>query len=446
VLENQDLCFTKLLPQEQVEAALERHEVRYRERQYTPLVTIWTFLYQVLSSDQSCRAAVARLLAFLCVGGEEPGSAKTDPYCKARERLPEKLLADLARDSGGQLQRDVPATNLLGGRPVKIADGTTVSMPDTPANQKAYPQQAAQKKSLGFPILRLVGLISLSCGAVLDIATGPYRGKRTGETALLRQVLGSLRSGDILLADAIFSNYWTIALLLEGGVDYLGRLEGMRRVDFRRGQRLGRYDHVVSWSKPHRPAWMNRTLYNRLPETLRLRETRVEVTQKGFRCRHLRLVTTLRDAQLYSRAELAMAFRCRWHAELDLRSIKHVMQMDVLRCKSPAMVRKEIWMHLLAYNLIRKLLAQAAATVGLSPRDLSFKGTLQTLVIFAAAGWSCPARRNELYAAVLRAVATHRVNDRPDRVEPRAVKRRPKKQVYLTEPRPLAKARLLNTT
>ncbi|MEN6338088.1 MAG: IS4 family transposase [Phycisphaerales bacterium] len=446
VLEDQDLCFTKLLPQEQVEAALERHEVRYRERQYTPLVTIWTFLYQVLSSDQSCRAAVARLLAFLCVGGEEPGSAKTDPYCKARERLPEKLLADLARDSGGQLQRDVPATDLLGGRPVKIADGTTVSMPDTPANQKAYPQQAAQKKSLGFPILRLVGLMSLSCGAVLDIATGPYRGKRTGETALLRQVLGSLRSGDILLADAIFSNYWTIALLLEGGVDYLGRLEGMRRVDFRRGQRLGRYDHVVSWSKPHRPAWMNRTLYNRLPETLRLRETRVEVTQKGFRCRHLCLVTTLRDAQLYSRAELAMAFRCRWHAELDLRSIKHVMQMDVLRCKSPAMVRKEIWMHLLAYNLIRKLIAQAAATVGLSPRDLSFKGTLQTLVIFAAAGWSCPARRNELYAAVLRAVATHRVNDRPDRIEPRAVKRRPKKQVYLTEPRSVAKARLLNTT
>ncbi len=446
VLEDQDLCFTKLLPQEQVEAAVERHEVRYRQRQYTPLVTIWTFLYQVLSSDQSCRAAVARLLAFLCVGGEEPGSAKTDPYCKARERLPEKLLADLARDSGGQLQRDVPATDLLGGRPIKIADGTTVSMPDTPANQKAYPQQAAQEKGLGFPILRLVGLISLSCGAVLDIATGPYRGKRTGETALLRQVLGSLRSGDILLADAIFSNYWTIALLLEKGVDYLGRLEGMRRVDFRRGRRLGRYDHVVSWSKPHRPAWMNRTLYNRLPETLRLRETRVEVTQKGFRCRHLCLVTTLRDAQLYCRAELAMAFRCRWHAELDLRSIKHVMQMDVLRCKSPAMVRKEIWMHLLAYNLIRKLLAQAAATVGLSPRDLSFKGTLQTLVIFAVAGWSRPSRRNELYAAVLRAVATHRVNDRPDRVEPRAVKRRPKKQVYLTEPRPLAKARLLNTT
>ncbi len=442
----QDLCFGKLLPPEQVEAALERHQVRYRERRYTPLVTIWTFLYQVLSSDQSCRAAVARLLAFLCVGQKEAGSAKTDPYCKARERLPEKLLADLARHSGAELQQEVPAPNLLGGRPLKIADGTTLSMPDTPANQKAYPQQRGQKLGLGFPILRLVGLMSLSCGAVLDIATGPYRGKRTGETALLRQLLDSLRTGDILLADALFSHYWTIALLLERGVDYLGRLEGRRRVDFRRGQRLGRYDHVVSWSKPHRPAWMSRQLYDRLPDTLRLRETQVEVTQKGFRCRHLRLVTTLLDAQIYSRQELATAFRCRWHAELDLRSIKTVMQMDVLRCKTPAMVRKEIWMHLLAYNLIRTLMAQAAAAAGVSPRDLSFKGTLQTLVAFAAAGWSCPERQNELHAAILRAVATHRVHDRPDRVEPRAVKRRPKKQVYLNEPRAVAKARLLNTT
>jgi hypothetical protein len=446
VVQEQDVCFTKLLPQEQVEAALERHQVRYRERLYTPLVTIWTFLYQVLSPDQSCRAAVARLLAFLCVGKKGAASAKTDPYCKARERLPEALLADLARHSGAELQAQVPPGELLRGRPLKIADGSTVSMPDTPANQKAYPQQRGQKKGLGFPILRLVGLISFSCGAVLDVAVGPYRGKRTGETALLRQLLDRLEAGDILLADALFSHYWTIALLLERGVDYLGRLEGMRKVDFRRGQRLGRYDHVVSWSKPHRPAWMSRKLYDHLPETLRLRETQVEVTQKGFRCRHLRLVTTLLDAQVYSRPELATAFRCRWHAELDLRSIKAVMQMDVLRCKSPAMVRKEIWMHLLAYNLIRKLMAQAAAAAGVCPRDLSFKGTLQTLVAFAAAGWSCPQRKNELYAAVLRAVATHRVNDRPDRIEPRAVKRRPKKQVYLNEPRPVAKARLLNTT
>lgn len=445
VLDDQDLCLTKLLPQEQIEAALERHQVRYRKRLYTPLVTIWMFLYQVLAADQSCRAAVARLLALLCVGKKGSGNAQTDPYCKARARLPEPLLADLARHSGAELQPQVPPAELLGGRPIKIADGTTLSMPDTPANQKAYPQQAAQKKGLGFPILRLVGLISLSCGAVLDVAMAPYHGKQTGETALLRPLLDRLEAGDILLADAIFSNYWTIALLRERGVDFLGRHGGTRRLDFRRGQRLGRSDHVVSWFKPHRPSWMSRKLYDRLPDTLRIRETKVQVSPKGFRSRHLLLVTTLLDGQAYPRQELATAFHCRWQAELDLRSIKHVMQMDVLRCKSPAMVRKEIWMHLLAYNLIRKLMAQAAAQAGVCPRNLSFKGTLQTLIAFAAAGWSCPARRNELYAAVLHAVAMHRVNNRPDRVEPRAVKRR-KKQVYLNEPRAVAKARLLNAT
>jgi len=444
MVEDQDLCFTKLLTKEQVEAALERHQVHFRERLYTPLLTIWTFLYQVLASDQSCRAAVARLLAFLCVGGHGSGSAKTDPYCRARQRLPEKLMADLARSSGLELHRQVQPMGLLGGRPIKIADGTTVSMPDTPANQKAYPQQSAQKRGLGFPILRLVGLISLSCGAVLDVAMGPYRGKRTGETSLLRQLLGQLEAGDVLLADAIFSNYWMIALLLGRGVDIVSRHDGKRLVDFRQGRRLGRHDHVVPWHRPVRPSWMSRQLYHSLPEMLSIREVRVEVSQKGFRCRHLLLVTTLLDPQVYSRQELAVAFRCRWHAELDLRSIKHVMQMDVLRCKSPAMVRKEVWMHLLAYNLIRKLMAQAAAMAGICPRDISFKGTLQTLVAFAAAGWSCPDRRNELYAAVLKAVATHRVNDRPDRVEPRAVKRRPKKQIYLNEPRSIAKARLLS--
>jgi hypothetical protein len=332
---------------------------------------------------------------------------------------------------------------LLGGRSIQIADGTTVSMPDTPANQKAYPQQPGQKEGLGFPILRLVGLISLSCGAVLDVAMAPYSGKRTGETSLFRRLLNRLAKGDVLLADAMFSNYWTIALLLEREVDLVSRHDGKRKMDFRQGRRLGCYDHIVTWHRPKRPPWMNLRLYHRLPETLSIRELKVEVRQKGFRCRRLYLVTTLLDPQCYSVADLAMAFRARWHAELDLRSIKQVMQMDVLRCKSPAMVRKEIWMHLLAYNLIRTLMARAAEEAGLCPRDLSFKGTLQTLVTFAAAGWSCPHRTASLYAAVLRAVATHRVNNRPDRVEPRAVKRRPKKIAYLTEPRSIVKARLL---
>lgn len=446
MVEDQDLCFSQLLSRAQVEAAVEQQEVHFRERLYTPLLTIWTFLYQVLASDQSCRAAVARLLAFLCVGGDHSVRAKTDPYCKARQRLPEALLADLARRTGWEVQRQVPSATLLGGRPIKIADGTTASMPDTPANQRAYPPQAAQKKGLGFPLLRLVGLIGLSSGAVLDVAMGAYQGKRTGETALLRQLWDHLEAGDILLADAIFSNYWTVALLLERGVDLLSRHGGTRRIDFRRGRRLSHHDHVVPWTKPVRPYWMSPELYQSLPQTLSLREVQIPVAVKGFRCRCLRLVTTLRDPKTYRKEDLATAFRCRWQAELDLRSIKQVMQMDVLRCKSPAMVRKEIWMHLLAYNLIRKLMAQAATAAGVHPWDISFTGTLRTLLAFAAAGWSCPERKDQLYAAVIAAVAIHRVHDRPDRVEPRAVKRRPKKQVYLNDPRPIAKTRLLNTT
>lgn len=444
MLAEEYLCLRQLLAPERIEAALQRHPVRFRQCLYTPVVTIWTFLHQVLAADQSCRAAVARLLACLCVGGDHSASAKTDPYCKARQRLPEGALADLARQSGDDLQVATAPTNLLGGRPIKIADGTTVSMPDTPANQKAYPQQPGQKEGLGFPILRLVGLISLSCGAVLDVALARYSGKRTGETSLLRRLLHRLQAGDILLADAIFSNYWTIALLLERGVDLVSRHDGKRKMDFRQGRRLGRHDHVVAWQKPKRPGWMSLRLYHSLPETLSIRELTVEIHQKGFRCRRLYLVTTLLDGQSYSATDLARAFRARWHAELDLRSIKHVMQMEVLRCKSPAMVRKEIWMHVLAYNLIRTLMARAAAEADLGPRDLSFKGAMQTLVAFSVAGGIRPDRGDLLYAAVLKALATHRVNNRPDRIEPRAVKRRPKKAAYLTAPRSIAKARLLN--
>ena len=443
ILGEQDLCFGKLLPVEQVEAALTRREVRFRDRLYTPLVTLYTFLYQVLSADHSCRAAVAHLLASLSLHGDPSASAKTDPYCKARQRLPEKLVADLARHSGAELHRQVKPLGLLGGRPIKIADGTTVTMPDTPANQKAYPQQRSQRPGLGFPILRLVGLMCLSCGAVLDVAMAAYSGKKTGETALLRELLDHVEAGDVLLGDAIFANYWMMLLLCQRGADTLSHHDGKRKVDFRTGRRLGRCDHVVQWTKPPRPAWMSRRQYRSLPQTLDIRELKVDVQQKGFRKRSLLLVTTLVDDQRYCAEDLAAAYRARWNAELYLRSIKQVMQMDVLRCKSPSMVRKEIWMHLLAYNLIRKLMAQAAVQANIACGDISFKGTQQTLVAFAAAGRCCPARHEELYCAILKAVATHRVNDRPDRVEPRAVKRRAKKLVYLTLPRSLARARLL---
>jgi len=445
-LREPDLCFGRLLPRGQVEEAIRRHHVVFRDCLYTPLITLWTFLYQVLCPDPSCRSAVARLLAFLGIRGDDSASADTGPYCKARERVPETLVADLARRSGAVLQRQYPGMELLHGRPIKIADGTTVSMPDTPANQKMYPQQPNQKPGLGFPIMRLVAVISLSCGALLDVAMGPYAGKKTGETALLRQLFHHFQRGDVVLADAMFANYWTLAALLTAGVDVIARCDGKRLLDWRAGRRLGHKDHVVRWHKPPKPYWMRLQQYQRMPETLTLRELAATVMQPGFRTRQVVMVTTLLDDQRYPKEQVAAAYRARWHAELDLRAIKQVMAMEVLRCKTPSMVHKEIWMHMLAYNLIRTLLADAARAAGLSPRQLSFKGALQTLNAFAAVWSLAPRPHDTLYAAILKAIARHRVANRPDRIEPRAVKRRPRKQSFLTQPRHVARTRLLANT
>jgi hypothetical protein len=446
-LHTPDLCFGNLLPTAVVQEALTRSGLVFRDCFYTPLVTLWTFLYQVLCPDPSCRQAVAHLLAYLASQGQSGGTSDTGPYCKARERLPESLVADLARTTGQRLQARCPAlSTLLRGRPVKIADGTTLSMPDTPENQKAYPQPSSQKPGLGFPILRLLAVISLSCGAVLDAAVSPYCGKKTGETALLRQLFEQFQKDDVALADALFANYWTFAGLLKRGADLIARHDGKRLVEWSRGKRLGKKDHLMVWKKPARPSWMSRKQYHRMPAELHLRELAVAVCQPGFRAQQIVVVTSLTDAEAYPQQQIAAAYRARWQAELDLRAIKQVLAMEILRCQSPAMVRKEIWMHLVAYNLIRTLLADAAQTVHLEPRELSFKAGLQMLNAFAPI-WSArattAANREDLYAAILQALARHRVGDRPDRVEPRAVKRRPRPRTYLTEPRPLARRRLL---
>jgi len=446
-LQTPDLCFGKLLPAAVVQEALARSGLVFRDCFYTPLVTLWTFLYQVLCPDPSCRAAVAHLLAALAGQGQSDGTSDTGPYCKARERLPESLVADLARTTGEKLQRRCPAmATLLQGRPVKIADGTTVSMPDSPANQKAYPQPPSQAPGLGFPILRLLAVISLSCGAVLDIAISPYCGKKTGETALLRHLFQQFQKGDVALADALFANYWTFAGLLKRGADMLARHDGKRLVDWRSGKRLGKKDHLVVWKKPPKPQWMRRKEYRRMPAELVLRELAVEVCQPGFRTQRIVVVTSLTDAQAYPKQQIAAAYRARWQAELDLRAIKQVLAMEILRCRTPDMVRKEIWMHLLAYNLIRTLLADAAQTAGVEPRELSFTAGLQMLNAFApiwAALATGAAAQDALYATILHAIARHRVGNRPDRIEPRAVKRRPRPRTYLTVPRHVARKRLL---
>ncbi len=309
-------------------------------------------------------------------------------------------------------------------------------MPDTPANQQAFPQNPSQKPGLGFPIARLVALVSLATGVVSDVAIGPYLGKETGETALLRRLWDCLRRGEILLGDRFFSSYFGIAPLPERGVDAVFRMHQRRKVDFRRGRRLGPGDHVVYWDRPKPPTWMDQATWNEMPSRIQLREVRVSVAHAGFRVKQLVLVTTLCDPDAFSKAEVAQLYLKRWNIELDLRSIKVEMGMEVLRCKTPELVEKEIWAHLLAYNLVRTEMAEAASLGTTTPRCLSFRGALQMLLAFLAEGGGRSGRGwRDSTVTRRRAMTMHRVGTRPGRSEPRAVKRRPKQQRYLMVPR-----------
>jgi hypothetical protein len=434
------LPFADLLSPAQVQQALDQEGVSFRDRLFTPLVTLWVFLSQVLDPDGSCRAAVARFLAWRAARKLPPCSPDPSAYCKARGRLPEGVLARLARATGRQAQDQAPPPWRWDGRTVKVVDGSTLSMPDTPANQAAYPQSASQRPGLGFPIARVVVLFSLAVGTVLNAALGRYQGKGTGETALFHTLHDDLQEGDILLADRYYGSYWELALVRQRGADLVTRLHQRRRADFRTGRRLGPEDHVVTWDKPPRPDWMDVATYAALPGALEVREVRVRVAQRGFRTQVFVAVTTLRDGEAFPRTDIAVLYRMRWLAEVDLRALKQTLAMDVLRCQSPEMMRKEVWAHLLAYNLVRGLMAQAAREAKVLPLRLSFKGAVQAVNAFAAV-WQAakPGERTEVGARLRAAVAEHRVGDRPNRSEPRARKRRPKEYPLLKHPREKAR-------
>ena len=430
------LPFSDLLDAQIVDEALKEEGIRYRDRIFNPAVTIWTFLTQVLSLDHCCRKAVACLIAECAARGLKPCSAASGSYCKARQRLPLGVIVRLVRRIASAIEKPVPKRWLWKDREVLLADGTTVSMPDTPQNQKTFPQPKSQARGLGFPVARVVGIISLATGVMRDLAIGPCEGKQTGETALLRELLDRIKGGEILLGDRYFASYFGIALLAHRRVDGLFRMHQFRKYDFRRGVRLGISDHLVRWVKPQRPTWMKQELYDSLPDTLQIRELRVTVERPGFRADEFVLVTTLLDPLEYTKDELARLYLERWNIELDLRSIKCLMKIDVLRCQTPEMVVKEIWMHALAYNLIRGVMAAAAEAHDKVPRQISFAGTLQTMEAFRdKLSAAAPEDREQLVNVMLAAIATHEVADRPGRAEPRAIKRRPKSHDLLTEPR-----------
>ena len=429
-----DLYFAALVDRETITDALGEASSLWQGWIYTPAVTVWVFLSQCLSADHSCREAVARLAAWRTAQGLSPCSSDTGAYCTAREALPEAACQELVRRTGRELEAEAPESWLWHGRRVLVVDGSTVTMPDTLENQAEYPQAKTQSLGCGLPIARVLVVFSLAAGVVIEAAIGRYAGKRTGENSLFRTLHNTLAEGDLVLADRCYSGWFDVALLLQRGVDAVVRKHQLRSTDFRTGRRLAREDHLVRLAKPQRPEWLSPEVYEALPAELLLREVRVRVKQRGFRSKSLVIVTTLLDPQEYPADQIAELYRRRWQAELHLRNLKIVLQMDHLRCKTPHRVRNEFYMHLVAYNLVRRVMALAAIEAKMLPWQISFKATMQSLNNFLP----LLASSMPLVAgcrALVKCITAHHVGNRPDRFEPRRIKRRPKSHDLLRRPR-----------
>ena len=412
---------------DRVEALVPEH----RERLFPPTETLSMFLAQALSADGSCRQVVNDAMVKRVVGGMTPGSTDTGGYCKARARLPLSMVSTLAREAGGLLAQGAASCWHWQSRRVRLVDGATVTLADTEANQAAYPQPSSQKPGLGFPICRVVALMCLGSGALLDTAMGPCVGKGSDEQSLLRKLLDTLAVDDILLGDAFYATYFLLAALIGSGVDGLFEQHGARKrsTDFSKGEQLGARDHIITLTKPpKRPDWMSPYEYDQAPDTLAVREF-----QAGGKV----MVTTFLCPKETPKSVLKSLYRQRWHVELDLRNIKTTLGMEHLRCKSPEMAIKELWVYLLAYNLIRLLMAQAALLADQIPRQLSFKHTVQIWMAWQHRGGST--HNAVSLGALLVLIAEPRVGLRPGRTEPRAMKRRPKPFPLLTKPRPTAR-------
>jgi hypothetical protein len=417
--------FFNLLTGPELLEMTEAHLPEHRERLYPPTVALSMFIKQSLAPDRSCQRAVDAWAGQRAAEGLSVQSIRTGGYCRARARLSLEMIVALTRETARLLSAQAPRGWRWRGRCVKLADGTGISMPDTEENQARYPQPRSQAPGVGFPLAGLVGIVCLSTGAILEAAIGAHASKGQSEQDLFRGLLGTLRRGDVLLADALYCSYFQIATLQAGGVDVLFEQHGSRITDFRRGQLLGQRDHLVHWSKPAtRPEWMSLEQYRAFPGQILMREAKVNG--------HV-LVTTMHNARAVPKSELSALYARRWHIELDIRNIKTTLGMEVLRCLTPAMVEKELWVCLLAYNLIRLLMAQAAHTAAVHPRELSFKHTVQMW-----SHWPRSAEPSELF----RLIAQRPVGNRPGRIEPRVRKRRPKSFPWLKVPRAVARRKI----
>jgi hypothetical protein len=422
-----NLPFNNFLADDDIADIIE-HTPHKRNAVFTPLVTLKAFIFQVLGDDGSCKQAVASVLADRVCDGKSANSANTGPYCKARQRLPLAQMKAAATNTGSRLHQRSPEKLKGFGYNVVLADGFTVQMPDTPENQAVFPQPSHQKRGLGFPMIRLVALTSLATGGIINYNLGPYQGKQTGESSLFSHLINGLSLGDLLMADRYYCTFAIIALSQAKNIPVLFQIHASKKVDFRRGQKLGAKDHLVEWQKPKRkPVWMTGEAYADLPDTITARE---------FSVRGMVYVTTLLDAKKYPKTAIATFYQQRWHMELDIRAIKTHMGMELLRCKTPEMVEKEIAVHMLAYNIIRGNLAQAAILHNKIPRQLSFRSAVQLVLqatkqLIVLKGILL----NNVMQALFKAIASTPVGLQKRKNQPRAIKRRPKPYPLLMIPR-----------
>lgn len=442
------LPFATVLSAERIQRVFAEHDNLFGMNSiYSTATVLWAFLAQVLrdGKEASCRAAVVGIMIWRLQQDLAAPTADTGDYCRARAKLSEAALRQLTVETAGELQQQADPDWLWKGRHAKLVDGFTFTMPDEPTTQAEYPQNPSQKEGVGFPIVRCVAILSLATACVMDLAHGPYSGKKTGETALLRDLLDSFDEGDLLVADRFYCSFLMLALLATHGIDACVRIHHCRKVDFRRGRRLGKYDHLVEWRRPSRPEWMDEETYATIPKTITLREIRFQVAKPGRRTRELTIVTTLLDPDQYSAEEIAELYGYRWNSELDIRSIKQTLGLDHVRCKSPEMVRKELWTTLLAYNLIRTTAAAAALLHDRRPRQISFTGTCQhVLATWMLLSTGKCTDVDLTCRTMLAQIAACQVADRPDRIEPRVLKRRRHRYPLMQRPRNQLRKKLQN--
>lgn len=430
-----DLYFASLISKETIEAVFgEATSILDSARVYNTSVTLWVFLSQVMSIHHGCVSAVAKLITYRLARGQRACSAETGAYCIARDKLDENAMHRLVKASGQAIEAKCPDNWLWLGHRVITADGATVTMADTIENQIAYPQLSSQAPGCGFPIVRVVVLFALSSGVVLDMALGRYKGKLTHEVSLFRQIDQIIEEGDVFLADRAYAGWFEMARIMQRGGHVVVRKHQIRKSDFRTGIRHGKDDHSIQLDKPSRPEWMDPDEYNSYPDFITIREIKIRVSNKGFRTRQIIVHTSLWDDIDYTKEDLSALFRRRWQAELNLRSLKTIMQMEHLRCKKPHRVRNEIRAHVLAYNLVRGVMAEAAIEGDVQPWQISFKATLTTISDMLSV-LGLISKPDKLCDVLLRCCLQHVVGNRPDRYEPRVLKRRSKKYKLMQKPR-----------